>query len=176
MRPVITDEHLHHMARRHHATMKKLDGMREKLWNVTNRFVGTAETVVGGWVGGAIEGKTAGGTVIKIPINLGIGAILLAVGHIPDLVSPAVSTHLNNLGNGLVGSYAAASGYAFGKRWRETGKAFGGGGHPWASPYENGWQHQAEGLPPPVQGDLNETQMAAIVARMQQAAAAPAHP
>jgi len=26
----ITEEHLHHMARRHHATMKKLDGLREK--------------------------------------------------------------------------------------------------------------------------------------------------
>jgi hypothetical protein len=172
----ITEEHLHHMARRHHATMKKLEGIREKVAGVSSRFVGTIETGAGAWLGGAIEGRTAGGTVLRIPINLGLGAVLLAVGSIPGLgVGAELSKHLNNVGNGLIGSYVAATGYAFGKRWRETGKVFGGGGHPWASPYENGWPHQVEGPAPAVHGDLNEGQMAAIVHRMQQAAAAPAH-
>lgn len=173
----ITEAHLHHMARRHHATMKKLDGIREKVAGVTGRFVGTFETGAGAWLGGAIEGRTAGGTVLRIPINLGIGAIMLAVGTIPGLVNAGWGSHLSNVGNGFIGSYVAATGYAFGKRWRETGKVLGGGGHPWTSPYENGWPHQVEGGPAPaVHGDLSEGQMAAIVQRMQQAASAPAHP
>lgn len=170
----ITEEHLHHMARRHHATMKQLDGLREKFAGFTQRFIGTIETGAGAWLGGTIEGRTGGGTVLKIPINLGVGAILLAAGHL-DLAGDQWSEHLNNLGNGFIGSYVAATGYAFGKRWKETGKMFGGGGHPWSDPYDQtpGWQ-QAPAAP--VQGDLSDAQMAAIVARMQQAAAAPAHP
>jgi hypothetical protein len=162
------------MARRHHATMKKLDGIRDRVAGITGRFVGTIETGAGAWLGGAIEGRTGGGTVLRIPINLGVGAILLAAGHL-DLAGDRWSDHLNNLGNGFIGSYVAATGYAFGKRWRETGKILGGGGHPWTSPYENGWPHQAEAAPA-VHGDLSEAQMAAIVQRMQAAAAAPARP
>jgi hypothetical protein len=163
----ITEEHLHHMAKRHHATMKKLDGLRDKFSGITERFVGTIEVGAGAWLGGAIEGRTGGGTVLRVPINLGVGALLLVAGHL-DLAGDQWSGHLNNLGNGLIGSYVSATGYAFGKRWRETGKLFGGGGHPWTSPYE-------ASLPPPaVHGDLSEAQMAAIVQRMQAAAAA--HP
>jgi len=165
----ITEEHLHHMARRHHATMKKLDGLREKFSGITSRFMGTVTTGAGAWLGGAIEGRTAGGTVLKVPINLGIGAVLLAAGHL-DLAGEQYSEHLNNFGNGFIGSYVAATGYAFGKRWKETGKLFGGGGHPWVSPYENGWAH---GETPAVHGALSEAQMASIVSRMQQAAAHP---
>ena len=170
----ITEEHLHHMARRHHATMKKLDGLREKFAGVTQRFIGTIETGAGAWLGGTIEGRTGGGTVLKIPINLGVGAILLAAGHL-DLAGDQWSEHLNNLGNGFVTSYVAATGYAFGKRWKETGKMFGSGGHPWTDPYDQtpGWQQAPAAQ---TQGDLSDAQMAAIVARMQQAAAAPAHP
>jgi hypothetical protein len=174
----ITEEHLHHMAKRHHATMKKLDGIREKVAGHAGRLVGTLETGAGSWLGGAIEGRTAGGTVLRIPINLGIGAILLAVGHM-DLAGEGWSNHLNNVGNGFIGSYVAATGYAFGKRWLETGKVFGGGGHPWKSPYEDGgWPHQVEGPAPApaVHGDLSQAQMDNIVYRMQQAAASPAHP
>ena len=165
----ITEEHLHHFAKKHHGLMKKYDGLREKFAARLSGIVGTLEVGAGAWAGGAIEGRTGGGTVLRVPINLGVGAVLLAAGHL-DLAGEQWSGHLNNLGNGLVGSYVAATGYAFGKRWRETGKLFGGGGHPWTSPYESA-------LPPPaVHGDLSEAQMAAIVQRMQAAAAAPAHP
>lgn len=161
----ITEEHLHHMAKRHHATMKKLDGLKDKFSGITERFVGTIEVGAGAWLGGAIEGRTGGGTVLRVPINLGVGALLLVAGHL-DLAGDQWSGHLNNLGNGLIGSYVSATGYAFGKRWRETGKLFGGGGHPWSDPY-------GTSLPPPaVHGDLSEAQMAAIVQRMQAAAAA----
>jgi hypothetical protein len=166
----ITEEHLHHMAKRHHATMKKLDGLREKFSGVTERFVGTLEVGAGAWLGGAVEGRTGGGTVLKVPINLGVGAVLLAAGHL-DLAGDQWSGHLNNLGNGFIGSYVAATGYAFGKRWRETGKMFGGGGQPWAHPYDNGWPKGPAEVPPAVHGDLSEAQMANIVQRMQAAAA-----
>ena len=167
----ITEEHLHHMARRHHATMKKLDGIREQSLTRRNRLLGSAETTVGAWLGGAIEGRTSGGTVplLGIPINLGIGALLLVVGHF-DLAGDKFSSHVSNVGDGFIGSYAAATGYAFGKRWHEKGKAFGGGGNTWEHPYVDG------GPAPAVHGDLSEGQMAAIVHRMQQAAAAPSHP
>ncbi len=170
----ITTEHLHHMARRHHATMKKFDALREKFAGITSRFVGTVETAAGAWLGGTIEGRTEGGTVLKVPINLGVGAILLAAGHF-ELAGAEWSGHLNNLGNGFVGSYLAATGYSFGKRWRETKSIFGGGGHPWTRPYENGWPkgpaEMPPGAPPVVHGDLSPEQMAHIVQRMQAAAA-----
>ena len=170
----ITEEHLHHMARRHHATMKKLDGLRDRLSGITGRLVGTVEVGVGSWLGGTIEGRTDGGTVLKVPINLGIGALFLAAQHL-DLAGDKWSEHLGNIGNGFLGSYVAATGYAFGKRWKETGKIFGGGGHPWIHPYGGGGAPEA-GPGPAVHGDLSEAQMASIVQRMQQAARAPAHP
>ena len=183
----ITEEHLHHMARRHHATMKKLDGLREKFGGITQRAVSTIEMGAGAWLGGAIEGRTAGAALGPVPINLGVGALLLVASHL-DLAGPVYSDHLNNIGNGFIGSYLAATGYAFGKRWKETGKILGGGGNPWTQPYENGWPKTvAPAAPAPAvngdwgngayvgQGDLTEAQMAAIVQRMQQAAGAPAY-
>jgi hypothetical protein len=130
----ITEEHLHHMARRHHATMKKLDGLREKFGGITHRFVSTLEAGAGAWAGGMIEGRTGGATIGPLPINLAVGTLLLVGGHL-DLAGNQWSDHLNNLGNGFLGSYFAASGYAFGKRWRDSGKMLGGGGHPFTQPY-----------------------------------------
>jgi hypothetical protein len=144
----ITEEHLHHMAKRHHATMQKLDGLRDKFAGFTGRFVGTIETATGAWVGGAIEGRTAGGTVGPLPINLGVGALFLAGAHLGGEHLGRWSDDLNNLGNGFIGSYLAATGYAFGKRWKDTKSLLGGGsGHPWSSPYEDGWPHGAPATP-----------------------------
>ena len=165
----ITEEHLHHMARRHHATMKKLDGLRGKFAGFTQKTIGTIEAGAGAWLGGAIEGRTAGASIGPLPINLGVGAILLAAGHL-DLAGGQWSEHLNNLGNGFIGSYLAATGYAFGKRWKDTGKIFGGGGHPFTHPYDSGWSQAGA---PVVHGDLDRAHMAAIVQRMQGAAHAP---
>lgn len=168
----ITEEHLHHMARRHHATMKKFEGLQDKFRGYAKGFFSTAEVGAGAWLGGAIEGRTSGGTVLNVPINLGVGALLLVVGHL-NLTGDKYSEHINNLGNGFIGSYAAATGYSFGKRWKETGKLLGGGGHPWTHPYENGW---APGAAPAVHGDLSEEHMNTIAQNMQAAAMASAHP
>ncbi|HSX22255.1 MAG TPA: hypothetical protein VLE97_05720 [Gaiellaceae bacterium] len=166
----ITEEHLHHMARRHHATMKKLDGLRERFAGITGRFTATIETGAGAWLGGAIEGRTGGKTLGPVPYNLGAGLLLVAAGHWAGSetqdVSVAVAArsaegavfarqhgvrtvgygdHFNNLGNGLIGSWLAATGYAWGKKWKETGKLF--GHHSWSQAYEN--QPGGGGVPSP---------------------------
>ena len=141
----ITEEHLHHMARRHHATMKKLDGIRERITGVTGRFVSTIEAAAGAWIGGAFEGRTGGWALGPLPLNLGIGFVLVAASHLRGAAKR--SDDLNQLGNGFIASWAAATGYAFGKRWKETGKMLGGGGHPWSHPYENGWAPPAPPAP-----------------------------
>jgi len=143
----ITEEHLHHMARRHHATMQKLDALVEKHANGKSRWVGTAETFGGAWLGGTLEGRTAGAALGPLPYNLGVGIALIGASHF-DVGGQRWGQDLQNLGNGFVSSWAAATGYAFGKRWKESGKAFGGGGHPWSHPYENGWSNSAPIAPP----------------------------
>ena len=181
----ITEEHLHHMARRHHATMQKLDTIKGRLSEYAQKSFGLAETGFGAWAGGVLEGRTGGMAVGPLPLNLLLGAGFLVAGYATTGRMEKYSEHLNNLGNGLVGSYLAATGYAFGKRWKETGKILGGGGHPWTAPYENGWPKGVAA--PPVkgdyyydayvgQGDLGDQEMAAIVQRMQEAANAPAQP
>ena len=130
--------------------MQKLDGLREKFAGIAGRSIGSLETGAAAWLGGAIEGRTAGASLGPVPINLGVGALLLVAGHL-DLAGDKYSEHLNNIGNGFIGSYLAATGYAFGKRWKETGKVLGGGGRPWTHPYENGWPKDA-GAPAPAGG------------------------
>ena len=181
----ITEEHLHHMARRHHATMQKLDTIKAKITVAAQKSFGLLETGAGAWAGGLLEGRTGGASVGPLPFNLlaGVGFLVLGYGNI---AGEKYSEHFNNLGNGFIGSYLAALGYAFGKRWRETGKILGGGGHPWTQPYENGWPKGPAEMPPPPtkagwedsyvgQDSLSPEQMAAIVQRMQTAAGAPAY-
>jgi hypothetical protein len=134
----ITEEHLHHMARRHHATMQKLDGLREQITGYAQKSFGLLETGAGAWAGGLIEGRYGGAALGPLPYNLLAGVGFLIAGY-ANLGGDTYSKHLENIGNGFIASYTSALGYAFGKRWRETGKAFGGGGNPWLSPYENGW-------------------------------------
>lgn len=143
----ITEEHLAHMARRHHATMKKLDTLRETVMGASHHAFSLVETGAGAWFGGMIEGKWNGPSVGPLPINLLAGVGFLVAGY-AKLGGATYSQHFENFGNGLVSSWAAAIGYAFGKRWRETGKMLGGGGHPWAHPYENGWSSTPPPPPP----------------------------
>lgn len=164
----ITEEHLHHMARRHHATMKQLDSIVERRGEILGRGLNTLEYGFASWVGGAVEGWTGGGSIpiIKLPWNLFGGLVFMGLGH--WLHDKAPGSHLSNFGNGLLGSFVAAEGYAFGRRWKDTGAVFGEGkGSPLLHPYA-----EPTG---PVSGDLSQAQMAAIVSRMQQAAHAPAH-
>lgn len=156
----ITEEHLHHMARRHHATMKKLEAVTESKRKVFHGFKGVAEIGAGAWLGGAIEGRWDGKSIGPIPINLGIGAALLVAGHM-NVANGKWNADLTNLGNGFLGSYLAAVGYKFGQNLRAGGSLFGGLGHPYSMPTASAG------------ADLDEAQMAALVQRMQHAAATP---
>jgi hypothetical protein len=123
----ITEEHLHHMARRHHATMQKLDTIREKITGFSRHAFGTLEVGAGAWAGGLIEGRFNGWALGPLPANLLAGAVLLFAGH-TKLAKDRLgdnSDHLINVGNGLLASYTAALGYNFGKNWREGKKLFG---------------------------------------------------
>ena len=143
----ITAAHLHHMARRHHAVRQKFEGFREKSKKFAHTLFGVAETGAGAWLGGAIEGRTSGGSIGPLPINLGIGGLLLAAGHL-NLAGTEYSKHFENLGNGFIGSYLAATGYAFGKRWKESKHLFGGGaGNTWTHPYETNWPQVPSATP-----------------------------
>lgn len=140
MYPRITEEHLHHMARRHHALMKKLDDLREKHSWTKGQWAGTTEYLGGALLGGALEGRTGGAAVGPIPVNLGIGAALV----LGSSFAGTLSKDVQNLGNGFIGSWAAAAGYAFGKSWKETNKFGGGGAQSWSHPYAPGAP-----IPPP---------------------------
>ena len=146
----ITEEHLHHMARRHHATMQRLDSIRGRIRDISQKSFSLLETGAGAWAGGLAQGKLGGkGNLGPIPYNLLAGVGLLALGYM-NVGGERGSEHFNNLGNGLVASYLAGAGLAFGKRWRETGEVFGGfQGRPWTHPYENGWPKGATAAPAP---------------------------
>ncbi len=154
--------------------MKKLDGIREKITGISRQAFGTLETGAGAWIGGVVEGRSGGWAVGPLPVNLLAGVALLFAGH--TNLAKDYSEHLTNVGNGLLASYTAALGYAFGKNWREGKKLFGPATptNPYdedfpAAPTKTGWGYAAG-------ADLSQDQMAAIVQRMQAAASAPAHP
>jgi hypothetical protein len=164
----LTDEHLHHMAKRNHELSGKLAAIRSRAAQLAEKHLGgaicTLETAAGAWLGGTIEGRTSGATFLKVPLNL-LGAGLALVASHTDIAGTKWSSHFANLGNGLLGSYASAVGYSFGKRWAATGSLnpFAGGLHGLSHPYD---------LPGgPVTGDLGDAHMAAIAAQMQRAAA-----
>ena len=123
--------------------MQQLDDLREKVMGYAKRSYNVLETGAGAFAGGLLEGKLGGKGLGPLPYNLLAGVGFLVASNFVDgrtnLGGERVSKHLENLGNGLIASYTSAWGYAFGKRWHDTGQAFGGGGRPWMYPYENGW-------------------------------------
>jgi hypothetical protein len=172
----ITEEHLHHLARRHHQTMSKYRELIEKgkvkAQKLLSRSFSTLEMSAGSFAGGLIEGKFRGKEFLNVPVNLLAGGALLVLGHMEIGGSAEWGNRLVNVGNGFVGSWAAAVGYSFGKRWADTGKMFGGGGRPFLDPYEAGWKPGALpiGADPYLSQGPDAAQMANIVERMQAAA------
>lgn len=155
----LNEQHVHHMAKRLHQAHSKLAELRDRFAGATERFVSTLEVGGGAFIGGVIEGRTEGGALFgHVPYNLAGGALLLAAGHL-ELAGEEWSDHLNNVGNGLLAGYIASKGYAFGKRWHDTGKFLGGGSTP-----------ELPGAA--VSGEFDPRAMQGMVAAMNQAAGA----
>ncbi len=160
-----SERHVHHIAQHAHRVHRKHEALKAKFKGFTERFVSTLEVGAGAYLGGVLEGRTNDGKVLHVPINLGAGLLALAAAHL-DLAGREWSGHLNNLGNGFVASYAGRAGYHFGEKWLHEGFGAAFGRHPMAPPLP---------APPPAAaaaGVPDPAQMAAIVAQMQQAAAA----
>ena len=117
----ITAEHLHHMAKRHHATMKKLETMQTTFRGMARRFASTAEVGAGAFLAGVVDGKFQSPGLGAFPITLGIGGAALVASHLK--LAGNWSEDLNHFGNGFVANWAANTGYAFGKSFREKGAA-----------------------------------------------------
>lgn len=113
-----TEEHLHHMARRHHATMKKLEAVHERSLGIKRHLAGTLGVGAGAWLGGLLGG-TGHNSVGPLPINLGVGALLLVAGnsaYVQRFVGgDKWSDHFNNLGSGFIGAFFAEKGFSFGQ-------------------------------------------------------------
>lgn len=114
----VTEEHLHRMARRHHATMQKLDGIREEIAEYSNRAFSTIETGGGAWVGGLMDGK------LQWPVSagavFGVGFILL---DFLDFGGEKDSARYGNIGKGFLAGPLARVGYRFGQHMRERRSA-----------------------------------------------------
>src|SRR5574341_2606415 len=91
----ITEEHLAHMARRHHATMQKLDTIRGKIMHYSQKSFGLLETGAGAFAGGLLEGRTKDTRLGPLPLNLIVGAGFLVAGY-ANLGGERYSEHFNN--------------------------------------------------------------------------------
>jgi len=158
----ITEQHLHHMAKRHHVTMRKYDAIKEKARGTADRLLGTLEVGSGAFLGGMLEGRTQWAP-LGIPVSLLVGSALIVGAHLDTLLDfgalgSQVSGHINNVGNGFIASYIGGVGHNFGTRWREDGTFL---------PKKSG--------APQIRGEVSQSQMDEIIARMQSAAGAGAH-
>ena len=111
---------LHAMARRHHATMQKLDSLREIWVSRKDRLFGTLETGAGAWIAGMVKGRTEGpalGSFGKFATHpLTLGTALLALGYLDG--AGHRSDDVVAFGNGYVSSFFAAKGFEMGARMR----------------------------------------------------------
>ena len=159
----LTHEHVHHLAQRLHKAHAKIESMEGKLAAVAHHVLDNVEVAGGAWLGGAIEGYWDGKSLGPVPLNLLGGFALVALGTAVPKVPEKVKSHLANLGTGMIASYAAAVGYKVGDNWRRNGFHL-WGAHSLSKPYSLPTGTKAS-------GELDEAQMASIVAQMQQAAA-----
>lgn len=119
-----TEQQLHSMARRHHATMKQLDGLRETWMLRKDRFVTTLETGTGAWFAGVVKGRTEGNPdplarFVTHPLTLGLGA--LAIGYLD--AAERWSDDVIHFGNGYLTSFFATKGFATGQALRARSQA-----------------------------------------------------
>ena len=121
-----TEAHVHHLAKKAHAYKSRLEEHLGSQASVVERGLNLLVIGAGAWLGGMVEGKTGGGTVAHVPINLLAGLVFNGAGFFGEKVFGAYAPHLNQFGNGFNASWVAAKGFTFGQTWQQTGKLFGG--------------------------------------------------
>ena len=103
---------------------KWLEG-KEKVARKVEGFISTGETFVGGMIGGIMQGASKdpkGPHILHIPAELLIGGLALGAGAL-DLAAGA-SSHLIELGKGLVTAWGVDFGHSIGTRKKVTGRWF----------------------------------------------------
>ena len=159
---MITDyrPHVIHQNKTINRLKEHLGVWRERFTSPVSKVVKTAEVGVGAILGGVIQGKAgpAGATIAHFPIDLLAGAALNAAAMF-HVAGKENSSHLGNVGDGLIAAYLSDLGFKIGKKWHEDGHLFGHGGG----------QLPAGGATPKVSGALSPDQLAEIVHRVQAA-------
>ncbi len=153
-------EHVRHLHKSRGSWMQRAIDLRERLTSPVSKVVKTAEVGAGALLGGVIQGKAGpqGATIAHIPIDLLAGAALNAAAMF-HVAGKENSSHLGNVGDGLIAAYLSDLGFKIGKKWHEDGHLFGHGGG----------QLPAGGATPKVSGALSPDQLAEIVHRVQAA-------
>lgn len=118
---IMYNEHVAHLAKRHHTVSQKLEKLRGKVGSLAEKGIRTIEIAAGAVIGGVIQGR-AGGTahLLGIPVDLVAGVGLHLAGYL-DLAGDDWSDHLNNVGDGFLGAFFSDVGHGVGKRWKASG-------------------------------------------------------
>lgn len=98
-------------AKRLHERAKSL---REKAESSMEQVVGTIEVFAGAFGMGVLNGRMGGVEIAGVPLDLGIGVLGNVLGHLG--VAGKASSHVHNLSNGALASYATRLGLGIGKR------------------------------------------------------------
>ena len=115
----VSIEHLRHLHNLKEKAQLALAKHKGKISAVAHRALVVGEVGLGAWVGGVLEGKTDGMTVLRVPANLLAG--FLAIGASMLDLAGDHSADVGNFGAGLVASFAASHGHNFGQTWHTAG-------------------------------------------------------
>jgi len=105
---------------------EKAAKLKKRAGSIAGRGVRTLEVGAGAALGGILTGMSKdpnGPHIVKIPADLAVGLGLHLAGFL-DIAGDEWSSHLNNIGDGFIGSYFSDLGFAVGKKRRETGSFF----------------------------------------------------
>ncbi len=96
---------------------KRIANIREKAEETTERLLCTVETSGAAFAMGVVQGKTGGVEIFGVPLELGLGVGLNAFALLGG--AGKHSSHLSNVGNGCLASYATTLGRGVGATWRD---------------------------------------------------------
>jgi len=93
---------------------ERAKSLREKAESSMEQVVATMEVAAGAFGMGVLNGRLGGVEIAGVPLDLGAGVLSHVLGHLG--VAGKASTHVHNLGNGMLASYMTRLGLGVGKR------------------------------------------------------------